>query len=289
MATAPRARTGSSRLEATSHESFLRHARFRWLKISTIACLVAIVGYFAADVQPRPNGGSWYGYTLGTIGALLIVWLSLLGIRKRAITPGKWSLKAWTSAHVYLGLALIVIATLHTGFQLGWNVHTLAYALMMLVIASGVFGIIVYSSLPSALSNNREEMTQGQMIESIQALDRQLHDAAQPLDRAHADLVLSALGEDFFAYGLWRRLSGRYPDCATQAAIDGLAGTRGADNSAVGRVEQLLVRRRSQLERLRRHMRLRAMLEVWLYVHVPATIALLAALFAHILSVFYYW
>ena len=36
-------------------------------------------------------------------------------------------------------------------------------------------------------------------------------------------------------------------------------------------------------------MRLRALLEVWLYVHIPATIALLAALTAHIISVFYYW
>ena len=85
------------------------------------------------DVRPRHNGGSWYGYLLGTIGALLILWLTLLGVRKRAMTRRRWSLKAWTSAHVYLGLSLIVIGTLHTGFQFGWNVHTLAYALMMLV------------------------------------------------------------------------------------------------------------------------------------------------------------
>src|SRR6476469_7763616 len=140
--------------QATSHESFLRHKQFLWLKIALLICLLAILAYGIADVQPRPNGGSWYGYTLGTIGALLILWLTMLGLRKRAMTSGGWSLKAWTSAHVYLGLALVVIATLHTGFQFGWNVHTLAYTLMMLVILSGVWGIYMYAALPKMLSDN---------------------------------------------------------------------------------------------------------------------------------------
>lgn len=271
-----------------SHEGCLRHRGYRWLKIATVLCLVSLVAYLAADVEPRPNGGSWIGYLLGTIGAGLIVWLSLLGIRKRAITPGNWSLKAWTSAHVYLGLSLIVVATLHTGFQLGWNVHTLAYALMMLVIASGAFGIYVYATLPTSLSRNREEMTQGQMIESLDALDRQLVDAAQPLERAQADLVREVLDDDPFDTGLWRRLSGRDPDCVTRAALEGIAASRSGD-PALARVEKLLVRRLAQLERLRRQMRLKAMLEAWLYVHVPATVALLAALLAHIISVFFYF
>lgn len=276
----------ANREYATSHESFLRHKGFRWLKIATILCVIAFAAYFLTDPKPRPSGSTWLGYTLGTVGALLIVWLALLGVRKRAITEGRWSLKAWTSAHVYLGLSLIVVATLHTGFQLGWNVHTLAYALMMLVILSGMFGIWAYATLPSALSSNREEMTQGQMIDAVRALDRQLDDAAQPLGRAQADLVLAALAEDPFGAGLLRRLSGHYPNCATQTAMLRMAG----QNDAVGeRVEKLLVRRKAMLERLRRHMRLKAMLEVWLYVHVPATMALLAALTAHIISVFYYW
>ena len=53
--------------------------------------------------------------------------------------------------------------------------------------------------------------------------------------------------------------------------------------------ESLLQRRMSHLDRMRRHMRIRGLLEVWLYVHVPVTFALLAALTAHIISVFYYW
>ncbi|TCM19661.1 hypothetical protein EDF56_103304 [Novosphingobium sp. PhB165] len=282
MATTP---LRQNREVTSSHESFLRHRRFRWAKLAGGLCLVSAAAYMLTDPTPRPGGGTWLGYTLGTIGALLIVWLALLGIRKRAITPGRWSLKAWTSAHVYLGLSLVVVATLHTGFQLGWNVHTLAYALMMLVIASGLFGVWAYAALPAALSSNREGMTQAQMAEAMRALDRQLDEAAQPLARREADLVLAALAEDPFTAGLWRRLSGNYPHCATQQAIGGLD----AANPDVERVEKLMMRRKAMLDRLRRHMRLKALLEVWLYVHVPTTMALLAALTAHIVSVFFYW
>src|SRR3546814_16526478 len=108
------------------------------------------------------------------------------------MTSDFWSLKAWTSAHVYLGLGLIVIGTWHTGFQLGWNVHTLAWALMMLVILSGLYGVIVYATLPAALSNNRDEITQMQMLEAIRAFDRQLHRAAQPLTHADTATGLAA-------------------------------------------------------------------------------------------------
>ena len=277
----------TKRQRASDHESFLRHAAFRWLKIALIASLVSILGYLFADVGPRPNGGTWMGYALGTIGVGLIVWLSLLGIRKRAMTRGRWSLKAWTSAHVYLGLSLTVIATLHTGFEFGWNVHTLAYVLMMLVILSGIWGIVAYATLPAALSQNRAELTQGEMMEGVRALDRQLHEAAQPLSPGWAGLVLAALEQDPFGHGAIARLTGRYRNCATREALDQFSGA--PSDPARDRVEALLVKRKSQLDRMRRHLRLKALLEVWLYVHVPLTFALLAALTAHVVSVFFYW
>ena len=181
---------------------------------------------------------------------------------------------------------------MHSGFQFGWNVHTLAYALMILVIASGIYGVTVYALLPAALSNNREEMTEPQMIEALAAVDRQLDEAAQPLPRRWTEPVLAALNERAFSDGLWRRLSGGGRGTGpTQAAIDALnfATNEEADDPALLRVEALLQRRRAQLERIRRHLRLKALLEVWLYVHVPATFALLAALTAHVVSVFFYW
>lgn len=269
----------------SDHVSFLKHKGFRWLWIALVVSGVAIAGYLLIDQEPRPNGGSWYGYTLGTIGFGLILWLSLLGVRKRRINPGVWSLKAWTSAHVYLGLSLIVIGTLHTGFQIGWNVHTLAYVLMLLVIITGIYGVVVYATLPASLSANRKEMTRAQMLDALTAIDRQLESAAQPLGRAEADLVIAALEQDVFSGGSLARLTGSYPGCATTRALRGMGGS----SEATTRVAALLEKRRDQLVQIRGALRIRAALEIWLFIHIPLTIALIAALTAHVISVFFYW
>jgi hypothetical protein len=269
----------------SDHVSFLKHRGYRWLWIALALSAASIAGYVLIDQEPRPNGGTWYGYTLGTIGVGLILWLSLLGVRKRRINPGAWSLKAWTSAHVYLGLSLVVVGTLHTGFQIGWNVHTLAYVLMLLVIATGIYGVVVYATLPASLSANRKEMTRAQMLDALTAIDRQLESAAQPLGRSEADLVIDALAQDVFYGGPIARLTGSYPGCATARALKGMGG--GSD--ATTRVAALLERRREQLAQIRGALRIRAMLEIWLFVHIPLTIALIAALTAHVISVFYYW
>jgi len=279
--------------DGTAHESFLRYRRFRWLKIGAALSLLTVIVYLLVDVQPRHNGGSWLGYLLGTVGAGLIVWLSLLGIRKRAMTRGRWSLKAWTSAHVYLGLALIFFATFHTGFQFGWNVHTLAYALMMLVILSGVYGISVYVLLPQGLSDSRSEMTAPQMIEAVNSLNKQLGISAQLLSDEDGAVVLDSLDDDPFGGGAWRRLTGSYPRCRNAEALGHLRGrlaaSSGKEEAALEQVIQPLEKKAAALQRLRGYIRRRALLEVWLFIHVPLTFVLIAALIAHIISVFFYW
>ena len=287
------ARGRTQRRRTATHESFLRHGRFLFLRASLILCLLAITAYVFQNAHPRPSGGTAVGYVLGTVGALLIVWLALLGIRKRAITAGHYSLKAWVSAHVYLGLSLIVVATLHTGFQFGWNVHTLAYGLMLLVIASGAIGVWAYATLPRVLSDNRGETTRKQMLAGLAALDEQILEAAQPLSRQNADIVRLSLEETDLGGGFWRRLFGRYDDCANGQALSLIAAARRDADSreapALAKVEELMQRKAEALALARRQMHITAMLEAWLFVHVPATFALLAALTAHIVSVFLYW
>jgi len=290
---APRAR----RDRVSSHESFLTYASGRWAKVAIGIFVVGLATYLFIDVEPRHNGGSWYGYTMGTIGLGLILWLTLLGVRKRAITPGRWSLKAWTSAHVYLGISLIAIGTLHAGFQLGWNVHTLAWALMMLVIISGLFGIWVYARLPTAMSANRFDaegaITERQMIEGLKQFDRQIHDAAQPLDPEAAAIVDKSLEENVFAGSAYARVMNKYPKCQTRMAIAEIRKLRNfrprLEDDPFEKVDTLLSRKEALLAKLRRHLQLKSWLQSWLFIHVPATFALIAALSAHVISVFFYW
>lgn len=273
------------------HESFLRHARFRWAWVALLLSLAAGGLYLLDTPVPRPNGGSAYGYALGTLATGLILWLTALGVRKRAIGTGRYSLKAWTSAHVYLGLALAVIGTLHSGFEFGWDVHTLAYALMLLVIVSGLVGVCAYALIPAQLSANRGAATQPQMLASLADLDRQLDAAAQPVGRAYSEIVRLSLTDRNIGGRFAARLSGWHPRCGTAAARAALAAATGpdGDDDRLAGIAALLDRKAAALAQARRHAQLKALLELWLYVHVPATFALLAALAAHIVSVFFYW
>ena len=196
---------GGKRLNATRHEGFLAHGRYRWLWVACAVAATAVAAYGKMDNHGRPAGNTTFGYVSGTVGALLIVWLTALGMRKRLFN-GRGALKGWVSAHVYLGLALVVIAGLHTGLRFGWNVHTLAFVLMIGVVVSGVWGVIAYATLPRLMSINRAEMTEAQMLERLRRLDARLNDAAQGLTNEDAAIVRLSLNETRLGGRLFARL-----------------------------------------------------------------------------------
>ncbi|GJL91843.1 hypothetical protein [Hyphococcus sp.] len=276
-----------------SHEGFIAHKGYRYLKLAGVVVIAAIAIYLFADVKLRPNGGTWYGYTLGTISALLIVWLMMLGIRKRAMTPGNWSLKGWTSAHVYLGSSLLVLATLHTGFQFGLNVHTLAYVIMVIVILSGFIGVYYYSAVPRKMSDNRAHRSQKDMLDAIRALNNELREAARPLDQKYLKDVTNAIRKTKVKPGLFISIDRAQRQCATTRAANRLRKAISKAEPDMRRpleaVTAILERKAALLLRTRRHIRSKTLLQLWLYIHVPLSFALLAALTAHIISVFFYW
>lgn len=275
------------------HVSIFEYASFRWFKAAVVLSVVASAVYLWHDPPLKPYGGTWLGYTLGTIGALLILWLLWYGVRKRRYMSNVGTVQGWLSAHVYLGTALLFIATLHTGFELGWNVHTLAYVLMVITILSGFYGVFVYTRVPEAMTGNLGEDTIESILLKIADIDREAREKALSLPDQILTIVNRSIDGSRLGGSFWRILSGRDPSCPTAAAVQQLpelARRLTGDISKLNHeVYTLLLQKNELLLRVRRQMRLKATLDLWLYIHVPVSIALLAALTAHVVSVFIYW
>jgi len=275
------------------HYSILEYERFRWFKGALLLCAVASVVYLWHDPPLKPYGGTWLGYTLGTIGGLLILWLLWYGVRKRRYASTSGTVQGWLSAHVYLGAALVVIVTLHTGFELGWNVHTLAYVLMLLVVASGFYGVFVYLRVPRVMTENLGEDTLPALMLRIADIDREMHEKSLSLPDALVALVDRSVQQTRLGGSFLRIVRGEDPRCPTAVAVrewSRLAKSLTGDAARLDKdVYGLLLQKNQLLERARRDLKHKAVLDLWLYFHVPLAFMLLAALLAHVVSVFIYW
>jgi len=288
------------------HENILRYQRGKYAWWFLWSVLGATLLYLTEGYSLPASGGTWQGYVLGTVGSGLIVWLALLGIRKRQYSSTLGTVQGWASAHVYLGTALFVIATLHCAMQFGFNVHTVAYVLMCIVIFSGFYGIYVYLRLPQRVTENQAGGNRSELFAELFSLDTQLRSLSKKTSPDIQISVTSSIERTAIGGGWVAQLLGTdeswfvgsdsklLPNEDQQPVIDFVADRLPrADKAAeVPMLHELVVhlcRRQAILRRIRRDIRLRALLQIWLYVHIPMTAALLVALVLHILSTFFYW
>ena len=266
-----------------------------------VLCIAAITAYAWHEPPtsyPKPYGGTWLGYTLGTLSAVLVVWLMLLGVRKRSYRSSLGTVQGWTSAHVYLGSTLVVLATLHCAFEFGWNVHTLVYVLMLAVVTSGFFGLYAYIRYPALMSGNMSGETLNATALKIDDLDRRCRKLALDLPDDINAMVMRATRsksrESKLGSGFRRMLAGTDARCPAREACSALLAYDSerlipAQSNPFEQLLSEMTRKSALTDRIRADLRVRALLVFWLFFHVPLSFGLLAALIAHVVSVFYYW
>lgn len=280
-------------MSATLPASYLSHARFRFLWLALALVGVATFAFWWHDPIGGRSGGSFVGYAIGGVCAALIVWLLWFGVRKRQYFSTGAKLSTWLSAHVYLGTALLILVPLHSAFELGWNVHTLAYALVVAVVLTGLISVFLYGSIPELITRERGGRRLESLFSEIAGLDKDLRGLARSQPDAVSRAVARAIDETRIGGGVLRQLSGRDPYCATHVAIRSIEREPLAadpdQREGRNRVLALLVRKRSVLAVVRRDVRRRALLNLFLVLHVPLATATLAAVAAHVFVVFYYW
>lgn len=272
--------------------TLLEYERYRYLKTALLLTALAIIAYLLHKPAMGPHGGTWLGYTLGIISAALVLLLLWFGIRKRQYL-GAGTLHGWLSAHVYLGISLVFVVTLHTGFQFGWNVHTLAFALVMVVVFSGIYGLYAYLRYPSLVTENLGEDDLGTLLLKISDLDEMARlNALQLPDEIH-DIVRKASQETRIGGSVIEQLSGRQKNCPTAAAVSKLhdlgKNLKGAQPRLYRELYSIMLRRSGLVARARQDIMFKARLEIWLFLHVPFSIALLVAIIAHVTAIFFYW
>ena len=286
------------------HSSFLLHKRASYFKASVVLSIVCIAAYALYKPEFSHNGGTWLGYTLGVIASLLIVWLTYLGRRKRRFEGGWGTVKGWVSAHVYLGSSLIIIGTLHAGFQFGLNIHTFAYVLMLIVVSSGIYGVWAYRYVPSARKRLKGDRSLSTLLQRLHESDAEVCRLAISLAPSEACIVASAVERTMVGGSLLDQLlardgsmvltaDGLQSNEGQQALLDWIVASLGEARDKDAETLALLLRRctarQNLLALIREDIQLLALQDIWRYGHVVFSIALLAALAAHIFAVFFYW
>lgn len=275
------------------NKSVLSYGGSKAFKYAACLSLICLVLYLSDDPPFVSNGGTFLGYGLGSVGAILIVWLMWFGIRKRSYKSSLGTVSGWLSGHIWLGISLLLVGTLHTGFQFGWNIHTLAYFLMLIVIFSGIWGVYVYARNPALMRHLLEGKELSKHAEAIHDMDAQMESLVKKVSKENfssVKILVDAAFEEPLTVGLFgkSKFKGLVGATAKASLQLELMASKSSD-SAVRELFLVMAKREREISRIREFLRLKRMTDSWLILHVPLSFGLLASLIAHIFSVFYYW
>lgn len=127
-----------------------------WIILFTGGLILSIVALYDFDTGRLnfPGGSSTTGYLLGVLAGLIIVFEILLWPRKKLLRRWRFGrVRTWMSAHIWLGLLTVPIAIVHAGFPWGGSLALVAIILLLVVVASGVFGLVLQQYIPRQMTN----------------------------------------------------------------------------------------------------------------------------------------
>lgn len=275
----------------------------RWRRIALVLALGLTAVYGWSARREFPHGGSPAGLALGILAAALVVLLLFYGVRKRRYRSRLGTMEGWLQAHIYLGLLALVAAIYHTGFNFQDRMAVATLAVLAAVVASGVAGAGLYAVVPRLMTDVESNLTAGEISDRLNQLADSMARLAAgrsgPFRRIFELVLAESLPKPLAG---WRVLFGRG---STRKAVrrGGAAAAAGAADrgweTLLGRVEagerddleRLLVLSRQHKElhqRLVAQQRYKNLLEGWLYLHLPLSIALVVLLAAHIAAALYF-
>lgn len=232
-----------------------------------------------------PYGGTPLGLLFGCLAFGIFLFAAALGVRKKKRLWPIGSVQTWLKAHLWLTVFTLPLVLLHSGFRLGGPHTTVLVILYSVVMASGIFGVILQHFLPSIM---RTSLTREVVFEEIPTLRAELLEEANRLRSKVAEAAAIGAKGDTSPQVLCRFLdeeclpflsvTQKYKArklCTAQAAANTFKSIRlNVHPDWRGRVNEL-----ERICESRRLMDLQTRFQHWLHgwllIHVPGSIALL--------------
>jgi hypothetical protein len=187
-----------------------------WAIGSLAFFVVSIVIYvlYARSSPIGPRGGSTIGLVFGIVGFGFMIFAALLGARKRVPTWRLGRAKAWMRGHLWLGLLSLPVILFHGGFHFGGALTRVLMWLLIVTVASGVYGAVLQNYLPRAMTADVPLETIYDEIGNVRMLLRQEADRA--MEALCGSMGLSRSAEDGARAGGFTALR---PIAATSAPL----------------------------------------------------------------------
>ncbi len=149
----------------------------KWFLASVIILAVATAIYvpYAASSPHGPSGASALGLTFGSVGFAFMIFAGLLAARKKVPVWRVGRAQSWMRGHLWLGLLSLPLILFHGGFRFGGPLTSALMVLLIVVVASGVFGAVLQQYMPNIMT---VEVPLETVFEQIDRVRGQLLDEA---------------------------------------------------------------------------------------------------------------
>jgi len=205
--------------------------------LGMLAVSGTMYGTYAWNAPAGSRGGSTVGLTFGIVGFAFMIFAALLGARKRVPTWRLGRAQAWMRGHLWLGLLSLPLILFHGGFHFGGTLTRVLMWLLIVTVASGVFGAVLQNYVPKMMTNEVPLETIYAEIESVQKLLREEADrAVESICGAMGLLKDEAEGQRAGGFTALRPIAAAAVPLRTSAAV-----SAGASAAVAPAVETILL------------------------------------------------
>ncbi len=125
-----------------------------WLSLGVFVASAAVYLFYAHNAPAGPRGGSTIGLAFGIVGFAFMIFAALLGARKRVPTWRLGRAQAWMRGHLWLGLLSLPLILFHGGFHFGGALTRVLMWLLIITVASGLFGAVLQHYVPRIMTTD---------------------------------------------------------------------------------------------------------------------------------------